>query len=260
VDGYIRNHGTEMQFTPEDIPYLDSFLKTFPTPEQQRDPERGFPLANPEAVVQASIGAFAQGQNKVDWALCCSPWGALGICYAWDGTLRYANGVARVNLLLNHAAPWMDIESWIPYEGRVVLRNKQAKEAFVRIPLWVQQQSVECRIGDRKAKVKWFGRYLRLDHLRAGDVITIEFPMQERVERWTLDETLIPGMPGWPGKATRDFRFKGNTLVEITPPIPNSIPGTGDWILYRHRKEQYHLNKAPMRTVTRYITAMRLIW
>ena len=29
----------------------------------------------------------------------------------------------RYNLLLNRASPWMDIDSYIPYEGKVVLKN-----------------------------------------------------------------------------------------------------------------------------------------
>lgn len=260
VDLYIRNHGTEMQFTAEDLPYLGSFPTRAPRPEQEQDPGRGFALASPSTVLQASLGGFAQGQNKADWALCCSPWGAIGMYYAWDGTLRYADGVARINLLLNHASPWMDIESCLPYEGKVMLRNKQARQALVRIPLWAEKKSVQCRSGGREAATGWFGRYLWLSSLQAGEVITIEFPMQERTERWTLDETLVPEVPGWPGRGTRGFRFRGNTLLEITPPLRNSIPGTGEWVLYRNRQEKYRADQAPVHEVTRYVTPMRLRW
>ena len=36
----------------------------------------------------------------------------------------------------------MDIESWLPYEGKVVLRNKQARAAMVRIPGWLEMDEV----------------------------------------------------------------------------------------------------------------------
>ena len=31
-----------------------------------------------------------------------------------------------MNLLLNRASPWIDVDSYLPYEGRVQLKNKTA--------------------------------------------------------------------------------------------------------------------------------------
>ncbi len=254
VDRYIRNHGTEMQFTPEDIPYLEKFEKREPTAEQR---SLG---ATTNGVIEASMGAFAGNPFKHHWVICCSPHGAMGLFYSWDGTLRYADGVARVNLLLNRASPWMDIDSYLPYEGKVVLKNKAAREVFVRISLWVDKKTVSCRIGNRKVNPVWFGNYLSIEHLKAEDVITIEFAVKEWAERWTTDETLIPFLPGWPGKVTRSFRFKANTLVDITPPIPNWPLDHGEWWLYRNRARKYRAAKAPMKEVTRFVTPFDLKW
>jgi len=68
-------------------------------------------------------------------------------------------------------------------------------------------------------------------------VVTIEFPMKQRTERWTTDETILSGMPGWPGKVTRNFTFKGNTLVEISPPVPTWPLDQGNWWLYQNRAQ-----------------------
>ena len=39
---------------------------------------------------------------------------------AWDGQN------AEVNLLLNHASRWLDVESSVPYEGKVVIREQDS--------------------------------------------------------------------------------------------------------------------------------------
>ena len=36
-------------------------------------------------------------------------------------------GQAIVNLLLNRASPWLDIDSYLPYDGHVKVQNKTAK-------------------------------------------------------------------------------------------------------------------------------------
>ena len=206
------------------------------------------------------MGAFAMDPFKFSWAICCSPWGAMGLFYAWEGTLRYANGVARVNLLLNRVSPWMDVNSYLPFEGKVILRNKEAKEAFVRIPLWTHVDKVACNINGKTVQPEWFGRYLHIENLKSDDVVTIEFPMEQWTERWTTDETLLSGMPGWPGKVTRNYTFKGNTLVEISPPVPTWPLDKGNWWLYQNRAGKYRFTKAPLNEVTRFVTPRCLRW
>ncbi len=179
----------------------------------------------------------------------------MGLFYAWDATLRCADGVARVNLLLNRASPWMDIDSYILYQGKVVIKNKKAREAFVRIPLYVEKNTVACRIDDRKVKPEWLGRCLWFEHLKAGDVVTIEFPLEERIERWTSP----PPAYGWPtlplpSGIVYTCRFKGNTLTEISPP---PWPGTR---LYQDRPAKYKSAKAPMKKVRRYVATQVLKW
>ena len=60
---------------------------------------------------------------------CCSGNGTQAMYYAWHSTVRFKDAVATVNLLLNRASPWMDVSSYLPYEGKVVLKNKQARRA-----------------------------------------------------------------------------------------------------------------------------------
>ncbi len=245
VDLYIRNHGTEMQFTPEDIPYLKELLKeSEENPvEPPMTPGQDIPMVGTsDGLVEAAVGGFAGSPRKGWWFMCCAPHGNMGLFYAWDGTLRYADGEARVNLLLNRASPWLDIDSYLPFEGKVILKNKNAKEAFVRIPLWVDKKAISCQLGTKVVHPEWFGRYLRFEHLKAGDVLTIQFPMAERTENWTV------------GDNVHTFRFRGNTLVEVSPPLLPDSP------LYRDRPQKYKAAKAPIRKLTRYVTEQVLKW
>ena len=68
------------------------------------------------------------------WTICCSGNVTPALYWAWDAAARFKDDVAQVNLLLNRAASWLDVESYLPYEGRVVIRNKKARELSVRIP------------------------------------------------------------------------------------------------------------------------------
>ena len=255
VDLYIRNHGTEMQFTPEDVPHLQELLAKNLNPPRPPEMIADHPTGTNLGVVGATMGGFSGGALpfKTSWALCCSPWGNLGITYAWDGTLRYEKGTVRVNLLLNRASPWMDIDSYLPYTGKVVLRNKTARQAMVRMPLWLDKKFLRCRVGDQVVHPEWFGNYLLFQGLRADQVVMIEFPVAERVEQWTAPASgpdVLPLATGTP----YTIKFRGNTVVELSPPL-----APGSW-LYQNRPEKYKSNEAPMKRITRYVAPTVLKW
>jgi hypothetical protein len=273
VDQFARNHQSIMQFSREDADFFWKNAANHPAPPPDGPTDMGF--CTTERVMERAIGAYA-GPDKFNLYLCCDSHGAMGLFYAWDGIIRYQDGTARVNLLLNRASPWMDIDSYLPYEGKAVLRNKTAREAFVRIPLWVDRKAVHSQIcvdlnlvhfnidvkGIRKVvhrlqgggdvKNVWFGKYLHFEGLEPDDVLTIQFPMVERTEVWMIPKCF----PGWPGpdQQLHTCRFRGNTLIEVTPPLLKDIP------LYQHRPEEFKSLRVPMKKVTRYVTNQRLQW
>ena len=144
----------------------------------------------------------------------------------------------------------MDIDSYLPYEGKVVLKNKTAREAFVRIPLWVDRKAVRGTVDGQDVPNVWFGNYLRFTGLTPKDTVTISFPVAEWTEKWT-----VPNL-GWPGPAQQVHacRFRGNTLVEITPPLMAGSP------LYQRRPEKYQARQAPVKKVTRFVSTLVLKW
>lgn len=139
---------------------------------------------------------------------------------------------AQTNLLLNRASPWLDIDSHLPYEGKVVIRNKRAWKLAVRIPRRVDKTNVTCGIKGYEVGPTFLGNYLRLDSVAAGDTITVKSPMAEATEEHTLgwsglshwtEETspkVLVGPEGWRPPVEPDTyscQFKGNTLVDISP-------------------------------------------
>ena len=230
VDQYIRNHGVEMQIVPDDFDHMCRLAAENLNDETKKLLARNF-------------GGYAGRLNKNCTWLCCAPHGNMGLFYAWDAALRYDHGTVRVNLLLNRASPWLDVNSYLPYEGKIVLKNKQAKEAFVRIPLWVDASLVQAKIGNRQVQNAWFDRYLRFEGLGPDDILTIEFPLVEKTETWRVKDHVK--------ETVYTLRMKGNTLVEISPPLHPCLYG---------RRGKYLANEAPMRKVTRYVSEKVLQW
>ena len=124
----------------------------------------------------------------------------------------------------------------------MVLRNKEAQEVFVRLPLWTDKKAVRCQMAPGEVSPVWFGQYLHFPGLQSGDQLTIDFPMVETTEKWTLDDQV------------HTCRFRGNTLIGMSPPFRQDSP------LYQHRAKQYGTSQAPMKKVTRVVIPQTLQW
>ena len=147
------------------------------------------------------------------WVMqCCSgnaPWGMYA---AWEGTVRSDDGRrAHVNLLLNHASPWLDVESSLPFEGRVVVRNKTAERISVRPSSWIDRRSLRCDVDGMERSPDRIGAYLVFDDLKPGAEITLRFPVTEQ----TMEYTWMAHH--WRSEARVRCTFRGSTLVDISP-------------------------------------------
>jgi hypothetical protein len=191
-----------------------------------------------ESTLKQFMGGFTGGSvcalGIYDIAGCCSVNGAQGIYYGWNGITRFDKGVATVNLFLNRASPWMDIDSYIPYEGKVVLHNKTAHTAMVRIPGWVEKEKVKTFVNDKPAKPATVNEYLMVASLKAGDTIRIEFPIHSSTSKYTFHGEEY------------SVEFRGNTVTNITP--DDSPPN-----YYKYYPlTKYDSGKAPIKSVKRF--------
>jgi hypothetical protein len=184
------------------------------------------------------------------WVMqCCSgnaPWGMYA---AWEGTVRSEDGRhAQVNLLLNHASPWLDVESSLPYEGRVVIRNKTAQRISVRPSSWIDQKALRCDVDGAARKPDRVGRYLVFDDLKPNSVVTLQFPVPEQTAEYTWMAR------HWRSEARVRCTFRGSTLVDISP----REEALGGYPIYL-RDHLKTAGPAPTRTIDRFVSDRRVV-
>jgi len=177
--------------------------------------------------------------------------------------VRCVDGVAQINLLLNRASPWLDVDSYLPYEGKLVVRNKTARKVSIRIPDWLEIGAVRCSINQRPAAPFRVGRYLVFEHIPRRGEITLTFPVTETVETHSFawkqsdfwQECTDPGTSWKAAKSPVRYvcRFRGNTLMDISP----RDEGLG-FPLYQ--RGELRRTNAPMKSVDRYLAPVLPKW
>jgi hypothetical protein len=259
VDCYIRNHLIEIQLMDRDLlrevtrPMAGTFANNYAA--NDRDYTNALDRLIGTCTDDATHLTKTPQLSAV--STICAPGNVTaGIYSAWEATVRCRDGHAQVNLLLNRASPWLDVDSFLPYEGKVVIRNKTARSLSVRIPLWANRGAVAIKVNDQPRKSPWLNRYLLVGSVKEGDVITITFPMVTTTEKYSLkwrqtefwQECSLP-RPSWSNDKPTVYTmtFKGNTLVDVSPrEAGKGIP------LYR-RQALCTGDQTPMKTLTRFV-------
>jgi hypothetical protein len=172
---------------------------------------------------------------------CCTANGTLGLYYAWEGALREDGDCATVNLLLNRGGKLVDVESHLPYEGRVVIRNRAASRVTVRIPAWVPRRDVRLRVAGVDRPLDWVGNYLVAGDLNPGDTVEVSFPVRETTARYTMNAHTE-------AEQVYTLTLRGSTVVDIAPRIlhPTRLQ------LYQ-REALKKAGPAPVRKVQRFV-------
>jgi len=251
VDRIIRNHLVESQFLRRDL--LDRV--------SQNGPKEQLPKLSPgeictENVHERMLGIFGYtlgptcitGQRIIQ---CCTGNGARGLASAWKGILEGKGDEAQVNLLLNRASPWLDLDSYLPYEGKVVIHNKTARRIAVRIPAWVNRRKLRARVNGADRNLSFVGAYQVFEDLKPGDTLQVDFPVAEE----TVHLTALTDVKGDRQHTTYEIAFRGNTVVDISP--RDESPAVYPMYLRDHMKAA---KKAPMKTVQRFVTPKIARW
>jgi len=137
----------------------------------------------------------------------------------------------------------MDVDSYLPYEGKVELHNKLAKTALVRVPDWVDMDEVKSFVNDETVRPQASGRYLIFDGLQKGATIRLKFPNPETIEHYTIDGQRY------------QLTFRGSTVVDIEPRSKDRALVDWDKGIYfpLYRRSEYRADKAPWHTVHRFV-------
>jgi hypothetical protein len=270
VDQYTRNHLAEVQILdPAPIAAIAAASPAAPVR----------PWEESDRFVERTLGCLCDDAlhptlSTPGLMMCCTYNGLIGYYHSWEGIVRAHGAMAQVNLLLNRASPWLDVNSHLPYEGKVVLKNKTARTIAVRMPRWVDPTGVGCAVDGRRVEPGLIGRHLVFEGVRPGAEVRLEFPVVESTATYTVGWTGIQ-VPGWtevtrlldqdkppqpfeyqvsavprsvpaPARPVVTIRFRGNDAVDISP--RETGPG---YPLYR--REHLKAGPAPMRKVTRVV-------
>ena len=205
-----------------------------------------------ENVIERSLGVYTGYSTPTvlpeTWVMqCCTGNGTQGLYYAWEGAVRCQDGRAQVNLLLNRASRWLDVDSYLPYEGKVIIRNKTASSIAVRIPGWVPRRDLRTRVNNVDRQTAWVGNHTLFNDLKPEDSLLLEFPVIQRSAEYTAWSRIFPK------QQTYHCDFRGNTLVDISP--REDSPGC--YPLYR-RDELRNGGPAPMKKITRFAAGKEL--
>jgi hypothetical protein len=248
VDAVVRNHLVEQQLLRADL------LEQISEASEARAPD---PSAFPgqecsEGAIARSLGNFAGSSTPAEIRhpsvmQCCTGNGTQGLYYAWEGTVRGEGDSAQVNLLLNRASRWVDVDSYLPYEGRVVLHAKAARRLAVRLPSWVDRRQLRSTLGEAPREGVWVGNYLAFQDLRPGDQLVLQFPVPESEARYTI-AAHIPGQ-----EQVYTLRFRGSTVVDVSP--RDDSPTTYPLYVRDHMRS----GPAPLRETTRFVAARTVL-
>ena len=210
VDRCVRNHFFESQLLSVD--WVAGMTRNLPP-----RPVNEAIYETADRVAERNVGAFASlpapnglcfgfGWPGMRIMHCCTGNAIRSIYYLWDNMMRFQEGTLTVELLLNRVSPWADVDSYIPYEGKVDLRIKVPCSLKVRIPEWVRLDDTSCTVNGQTRESGWEGRYVTIGDVRPGDLATLTFPIAER----TVQETI------W-GQGYK-MVIRGNDVVHMEPP------------------------------------------
>ena len=241
VDRWVRNMFAEMQLTPAKGDWLGRYSAK--QPRSVIDPMN----QTTDRVIERNIGAFGGWPKANDWyegvgagiMHCCTGTGSRAIYYVWENALTCDSGKLRLNLLLNRASPWADVDSHIPYAGQVDVRIKEPVALSIRIPEWVKRDEVRLKLNGNDRPVDRDGRYVDVGKVKPGDVATMTFPITER------SDTV------WIEKEDYMLVRKGNEVVAIDPP-GRYCP------LYQ--RDHYRQDSTRWRKIERFVSSERIYW
>jgi hypothetical protein len=211
ADQYMRNQFAENQLL--DAGWIEEMVASDRNP-----PPRRFDIDGTRDVAKRLVGWFTSYGSASSWFMefprapgtvaCCLGNGSRSLYYLWEHIVTYSPGTLRVNLLLNRASEWADVDSHLPYVGRVDVRLKRDLRPLIRIPKWVAVHEVRCVVNGKQTTSQWEGRCISPGDLNAGDLLTVSFPLEER----TIDEKI--------GEEYCQLTLKGSTVVAIEPVAP----------------------------------------
>ncbi len=248
VDRWVRNQFAECQLTGTHW-LTDGHMEKI---DRRRIPLAGAGCDAPnygskDKVIERVVGGFSGWPSANDfvqgrgWSImhCCTGNATRALYHVWQNILTHKDGALTVNLLMNRASQWADVDSHIPYQGRVDVRIKQAQELEIRLPEWVESRQARCTVNGRTRKLGFSDRYAKVGKVCKDDEVILKFPIHEITERVIIE------------KSVYTITKRGNEVVHIDPPGVRCP-------LYQ--RAHYRSGQTLWRKVTRFVPDQEISW
>ena len=157
----------------------------------------------------------------------------------WNKIVTYDAGILKVNLLMNRASTWADVNSYIPYEGRVDIKIKEPVTLMVRMPEWVTLKDVVVQLNENPRLIDWKDRYVYIGTVSPNDVVTLLFPILEETGEVVIE------------KRKYTLTRRGSEVVDIYP--------RGNYYPY-YQRSHYRSGKTRWLNVDRFVSNKIINW
>jgi hypothetical protein len=248
ADRWTRNMLAEAQMT-DTYWREDGHIPTSELTKIKNPPENRFTT---DHVLERSVGAFsgwpgvndyvgrAHNDKSVTSQNCCTSAGDRALYYVWRNMLDFDDGTLKLNLLFNRASKWADIDSYVPYQGRVDVKAKLDLAGLeIRLPQWVAPEEATATVDGVNRPLTFDGRYAKLGAIKSGQTIAFQFPISERIVKESIQGT--------------DYTFvvRGNDVVSVDPP--------GKYRPF-YQRANYRADHPQYRKVTRFVSDNDFPW
>ena len=213
-----------------------------------------------DRIIERSVGAYGHlvGARFLYPRLmhCCTGNGPQGLYYAWEGITRRDGDTAAVNLWLNRRSPWLDVWSWLPHEGKLLLRNKGLKNIAVRLPGWTSFAQLRCTLDGQDVQPTRLGNRALFSGLRGDEELVLQVPVVTETTVYTLAN--LNHRTSGVNNERYECTFRGNTALSVVK--PGTHPGGQELGWYRlWRRAELCAERAPLREAADYVHPEKVI-
>ena len=200
VERFTRNYLIESQIS--DITWM--LQKKY---KKRKDTPRERFTDAPEIIRGGFVGRCLPHDLIVDGFLmgCCCGAGARAIYQIWDNAVEQKAGKVIVHLLMNRRSSELEIQSFLPYLGKIVLKNIKGRTLSLRIPDWVNKKQITAEKNGTKCTFQIKKGYIEFQGLKPKDIITVQWLIKtirkkESFLKWNFQ-----------------VDWRGDTIIRIKP-------------------------------------------
>ena len=211
-----------------------------------------------ERAMERTVGAFGHvwgARYQIPQMMsCCVANCSQGLYFAWEGIVRRDGDGAAVNMWLNRRSPWVDVWSWLPHEGKLMVQNKGVRRIAVRAPSWAHRRHIRCTLNGTEVRPDWIGNRMIFSGLKGNEQLVVETPVELDRGEYTMVNLNNPSG----SKERYACEFKGHTALSAVRTQAGTHAEDFNW--YRlFRRDAMRAGQAPLKSTPGYVHPEKLV-